>query len=92
MAKIELPLSQFTYAEKLDLLETIWDDLSRDDAAFESPAWHENILNERREAFSVGAVQHSDWAEAKARIKRNLSCHLGACRIIQQDEIVKTAA
>lgn len=30
MAKIELPLSQFTYAEKLYLLETIWDDLSRD--------------------------------------------------------------
>ncbi len=74
MAKIELPLSQFTYAEKLDLLETIWDDLSRYETAFESPAWHENILNERREAFSAGKVQHSDWAEAKERIKRNLSC------------------
>ena len=74
MAKIELPLSQFTYAEKLELLETIWDDLSRDEEAFESPVWHENILNERREAFSAGTVQHSDWAEAKERIKRNLSC------------------
>ena len=74
MAKIELPLSEFTYAEKLDLLEKIWDDLSRDETAFESPAWHENILNERREAFSSGKVQHSDWAEAKERIKRNLSC------------------
>jgi hypothetical protein len=74
MAKIELPLSQYTYAEKLDLLETIWDDLSRDETVFESPAWHENILNERREAFSDGTVQHSDWAEAKERIRRNLSC------------------
>ncbi len=74
MAKIELPLSQFTYAEKLDLLETIWDDLSRDETAFESPEWHEKILNERREAFSAGRVQHADWAEAKERIKRNLSC------------------
>jgi hypothetical protein len=74
MAKIELPLSQFTYAEKLDLLETIWDDLSRDETVFESPAWHENILNERREAFFAGTLQNSDWAEAKERIKRNLSC------------------
>ena len=74
MAKIELPLSQFTYAEKLELLETIWDDLSRDETAFESPAWHENILNERKEAFSAGKVQHSARAEAKERIKRNLSC------------------
>ena len=68
MEKIELPLSQFTYAQKLDLLETIWDDLSRDEEAFESPAWHENILNERREAFSAGTVLHSDWSEAKERI------------------------
>jgi hypothetical protein len=74
MAKIELPLSQFTYAEKLDLLETIWDDLSRDETAFESPEWHERILNERREAFSAGTAQHSDWSEAKERIKKHLSC------------------
>jgi len=74
MEKIELPLSQFTYAQKLELLETIYDDLSRDETAFESPAWHENILNERREAFSAGSAKHSDWSEAKERINRNLSC------------------
>ena len=74
MEKIELPLSQFTYAQKLELLETIWDDLSRDEAAFASPAWHENILNERKEAFASSTAQHSDWSEAKERLKRNLSC------------------
>ncbi|TLU87319.1 MAG: acyl-protein synthetase [Chlorobium sp.] len=71
MEKIELPLSQFTYAQKLELLETIYDDLSRDETAFESPAWHENILNERREAISAGTAQHSDWSEPKERINRN---------------------
>ena len=39
--------------------------------------WHENILNEQREAFSAGTVQHSDWTEAKERINRNLSCGWG---------------
>ncbi len=68
MEKIELPLSQFTYALKLDLLETIWDDLSKNDEAVESPAWHEHILNERRESIAAGTAQHSDWSESKERI------------------------
>ena len=74
MQKIELPLSEFTYAQKLELLETIWDDLSRDEEKLESPSWHESILNERKEALSVGMLKNSDWTEAKERIKRNVSC------------------
>lgn len=74
MERIELPLSQFTHAQKLDLMETIWDDLSRDEKTFESPAWHEKVLKEREEALSTGKVKISDLEEAKERIKRNVSC------------------
>jgi len=37
---ISLPLKQMTQAEKLMALEAIGDDLSRNEEAFESPAWH----------------------------------------------------
>jgi hypothetical protein len=74
MERIALPLSQFSYAQKLDLMETLWDDISKDEQAFESPNWHESVLQERQEALSTGRVKHSDWSEAKERIKRNVSC------------------
>lgn len=44
MERIDLPLSQFTQAQKLDLMESLWDDLSRDEKKLESPAWHEAVL------------------------------------------------
>jgi hypothetical protein len=54
-------------------MEIIWDDLSMDEKKFESPSWHESILNERKEVLSAGKLQQSDWSVAKERIKRNVS-------------------
>ncbi|MFQ5456135.1 MAG: addiction module protein [Nitrospirota bacterium] len=74
MERINLPLSQFTQAQKLDLMESIWDDLSRDEKTFESPAWHEAVLKDREQALAEGKATVSNWDEAKDRIKRNVSC------------------
>lgn len=41
---------------------------------YKSPSWHEAILKERTKALQQGDLKISDWAEAKERIKRNLSC------------------
>ncbi len=74
MERVELPLSQFTYAQKLDLLEKLWDDLAGDEDAFDSPDWHETVLQDRDVALAAGKVKISSWDEAKERIKRNVSC------------------
>ena len=74
MERVELPLSQLTLAQKLDLMEIIWDDLARDDKSFESPAWHETVLKDREKAFTSGKAKVSDWEETKERITRNVSC------------------
>ncbi len=74
MERVGLPLSKYTYEQKLDLLETLWDDLARDDKIFKSPDWHEEILKDREQALSSGKIKESDWEEAKKRIKRNVSC------------------
>ena len=74
MEHVDLPLSEYTYEQKLNLLETLWDDLARDDEMFKSPDWHEGILKDREQALSSGIVKVSDWEEAKKRIKRNVSC------------------
>jgi hypothetical protein len=35
-----LEIQQMPRSEKLKLMETLWADLSRDEAEVESPAWH----------------------------------------------------
>ena len=74
MERVGQPLSEYTYEQKLDLLETLWDDLARDNKIFRSPDWHEEILGDREQALSSGKVKISDWEEAKERIKKNVSC------------------
>ena len=56
MEKVKLPLSELTYAQKLDLLETIWTDLAKDENRFESPDWHEAVLKDREEALAAGKL------------------------------------
>ena len=74
MKRVSLPLSELTLAQKLDLMETLWADLVRDENKMGSPAWHENVLKERKKAFNAGKTIRSDWEQAKKRIKKKVSC------------------
>ncbi|MFH0813451.1 MAG: addiction module protein [Pseudomonadota bacterium] len=73
MKRVDLPLSQLSLAQKLDLMETLWADLTRDGKTLKSPAWHETVLKDREEAFAAGEVTVSDWEQAKKRIKKKVS-------------------
>lgn len=74
MGKVALPLSEFTYTQKLALLETLWDELAKDAGTFKSPSWHEDVLQDREKELQAGKIESSDWEKAKKRIKRNVSC------------------
>lgn len=71
--KLEPPLSELSFAEKLDLMESLWADLTKDEKALKPPAWHETVLKDREEAFAAGKVTASDWEEAKKRIRKKVS-------------------
>jgi hypothetical protein len=73
MKRVDLPLSRLSVAQKLDLMEALWADLTRDENKFKSPAWHETVLRDREEAFAAGKVSLSDWGQAKKRIKKKVS-------------------
>ena len=73
MKRVDLPLSKLSIAQKLDLTETLWADLTRDEKNFKSPAWHETVLKDREEAFAAGKATISDWEQAKKRIKKKVS-------------------
>jgi len=72
MQRADVQLSQLTFSEKLDLLEAVWADLSREEEILESPAWHQGVLHDREAAFAAGKATVSDWEEAKERIRKNV--------------------
>ena len=72
--RVDLPLAKLPLAQKLDLMEAIWNDLVKDEKSLESPRWHEDILKDREKALAADKVTVSNWEEAKERIRRNTSC------------------
>ena len=70
----DISLAKFSFAQKLNLMEKVWTELTIDDEKMDSPAWHEDILKERKEASEAGDITISDWDDAKTRIRRNISC------------------
>ena len=74
MKKVDLAIFQLTFAQKLGLMETLWEELTCDEKKLKSPAWHEAVLKDREEAFTAGKVTASDWDQAKKRIKKKVSC------------------
>jgi len=73
MKRVDLSLSQLSFVQKLNLMEALWADLSRDEKKLKSPAWHETVLKDREEAFMAGKVTVWDWEQAKRRIKKKVS-------------------
>jgi hypothetical protein len=70
---INLPLKDMTLQEKLAIMESIWEDLARLPEAIESPTWHKDLLDERRQRLAEGTSRFTDWETAKADIRKNLS-------------------
>ncbi len=67
-----LPLDKMTVEEKLRAMEALWADLSRNADAFESPAWHADILRARDQRIAEGKEPSADWEEAKRRLRQRL--------------------
>ena len=70
---INFPLKEMTLQEKLAVMESIWEDLARAPEAIESPVWHKDILDERRQRLADGTARFTDWETAKADIRKKLS-------------------
>ncbi|MGB5134919.1 MAG: addiction module protein [Prochlorococcaceae cyanobacterium] len=70
---IELPSDQLdalTVAEKVQLLEQVWQSLCSQSDAFASPDWHADVLVERRQRLLNGSSARIPWNEAKAQLQR----------------------
>jgi len=63
-------LKKMTRTEKLQAMEFLWDELSRDEDMLESPAWHKQALRETKARMKAGITKISSWDEAQKRLQR----------------------
>ena len=55
--------------EKLQIIEQLWDELSRSPNDVESPAWHADALHEAENAVANGEAVFQDWEQVKERLR-----------------------
>lgn len=68
----DVSLANLSVAEKLELMEKLWDDLSRRPEDVPSPQWHGDVLAERIAAVRDGRTDFVAWDDAKKRLRERL--------------------
>lgn len=66
---ITLEIDKMSKAEKLQAMESLWVDLSKDETSIESFSWHGDVLKETEERVSSGSESPVDWATAKQELR-----------------------
>lgn len=65
-----LQIKRMSRAEKLQAMEALWVDLSRNDAKIKSPSWHGDVLKETESRVASGREQITDWETAKRELRK----------------------
>ena len=68
-----LPLEKMSVEEKLQAMESLWDDLCSKAGVITSPAWHDEVLAEREARYKRGEDEFEDWEAAKRNISSKVS-------------------
>jgi len=68
-----IPLEKMSVEEKLQVMESLWDDLCSRADGMASPAWHGDVLAEREATTKRGEDGFEDWEAAKRNIRSKIS-------------------
>lgn len=66
-------IEQMSLAEKLRMMEALWEDLSSRAAEVPVPQWHKDVLDERERLLETGEAKFVEWETAKKRIIEEVS-------------------
>nr|VFJ89291.1 MAG: Putative addiction module component [Candidatus Kentron sp. H]VFJ91123.1 MAG: Putative addiction module component [Candidatus Kentron sp. H]VFJ97439.1 MAG: Putative addiction module component [Candidatus Kentron sp. H] len=65
-----IQIAQMSRDEKPRAMETLWVDSSEDDTEINSPAWHNEVLEETKARVIAGEEGVEDWEAAKQSLRR----------------------
>ena len=66
-------IGKMTHEVKLHAMDMLWTSIITSSDAFEPPAWHEAILNERRRQAESGEAQFLPWEEVKRELRQEFA-------------------
>ena len=66
---IELPLDTMSLEEKLQIMESVWQNLCNHSETIQSPEWHAGVVKKRVELLEAGNAEVSEWNHAKERLR-----------------------
>ncbi len=69
---ITIPLEKMSIEEKLQAMESIWDDLCNKADSISSPSWHKGVLDEREKGINRGDDEFVDWDTARKKISKEI--------------------
>lgn len=69
-ATLAAELQQLSPAEKLILVEELWNDIAKESNTVQPPAWHDQVLAEDAAAYAANPASGDTWANVKQRIIR----------------------
>ncbi len=69
-AEIKDELSRLTNAERIELLNAVWESIENKDDEIDSPDWHGEVLAEREARISSGEAKFITVDELKERLRR----------------------
>jgi hypothetical protein len=72
---VDLPLAQMSLADKLQAMELLWADLSKDPDQVVSPAWHGEELRRWSEEVQQGKASFQAWDTAIGELRVELRGH-----------------
>jgi hypothetical protein len=64
---VPLELEKLSVKDRMILLEKIWSSLKQESDNLESPAWHEDVLAERRRKIESGEAEYVTLEELRRR-------------------------
>lgn len=70
---ITIQLDKLTIEEKIQIMEAVWEDLCKNVENFESPDWHQVILQDREQRVNRGESHFTDWDQAKKQIRDTIT-------------------
>ena len=65
---VDIQIDTLSVAEKVQLLESVWQSLCAQPCDVRSPEWHRQVLDERRRRLEDGRATISAWSDVKARL------------------------
>ena len=65
---VDIQIETLSVAEKVQLLESVWQSLCARPCDVRSPEWHREVLDDRRRRLEDGRATISAWHDAKARL------------------------